>query len=72
MAGVNIGNQYASALSAETYRKAPKTVLAAIAVSALTMGGDYLEEAEDRLLEEWAALHAAGIVPQSPPARVRA
>jgi hypothetical protein len=44
----------------------PKSVLAAIAVSALTIGGDYLEEAPHRLAEEWRILFENGIVSQRP------
>ena len=50
------------------YADIPKAVFAAIAVSALTVGGDYLDEAQQRVLQEWWALHDAGIVPQKPSA----
>jgi len=57
-------NDYSRALS--FYDQAPKAVLAAIAVSALTCGGDSLEEASDRVAEEWWCLYEAGIVSQRP------
>jgi hypothetical protein len=56
-------NEYVEVLG-DLYDKTPKAVLAAIAVSALTNGGDELDEAQARLLAEWGALHANGIVPQ--------
>jgi hypothetical protein len=62
-------NEYSDQLSPEVFAAVPKHVLAAIAVSALTFGGDYLSQAEGALLEEWRVLHEAGIVPQSVPAR---
>ena len=64
MAG--LWNEYAGALG-PLLDATPKNVLAAIAVSSLTCGGDYLEEAQERLLTEWWALYRAGIVPQRPP-----
>jgi len=48
------------------YDAIPKSVLAAIAVSALTCGGDQIEYAETRVAEEWWALWEAGIVVQKP------
>jgi hypothetical protein len=63
--GIKIGNSYAEALG-ELYEKMPKAVLAAIAVSYATQGGDYLDEAKERVMDEWKALHANGIVPQKP------
>lgn len=62
----NLRNEYASQLG-DLFDKTPKAVLAAIAVSALTTGGDYLEKARELLLEEWRILHENKIVPQSPP-----
>lgn len=61
-------NEYSLALG-RLYADAPKSVLAAVAVSLATVGGDYLEEAEQRVLDEWRVLHENGIVPQRPPAR---
>lgn len=61
------GNEYASELrSGRLYDKCPKAVFAAVAVSLLTQGGDYLDEANLRILREWWALYLAGIVPQKP------
>ena len=62
----NNSNEYARALE-ELFDKTPKTVLAAIAVSALTSGGDKLRMAKPYLLREWRILHENGIVPQKPP-----
>ena len=61
-----LGNEYALAVGGELYEQIPKAVWAAIAVSALTCGGDQLEDAAPRVAREWDALHAAGIVPQRP------
>ena len=66
-----IMNEYAEMIGSDLYRRAPKAVVAAIAVSVLTQGGDYLEDARQRFLAEWDALHAAGIVPQAPPKSAR-
>lgn len=63
-------NGYAAALGS-IFEDAPKAVLAAIAVSALTVGGDYLDDATSRLVTEWHALHLSGIVPQAVPRRYR-
>ena len=60
-------NSYARALGT-SYERCPKAVLAAIAVSALTCGGEHLDEAASRVREEWALLFANGIIPQKPPA----
>lgn len=59
-------NSYANELGGMLYGDAPKAVLAAIAVSALTCGGDLLAEAKERLLREWWILFDNGIVPQKP------
>ena len=61
-----IHNEYAAEVG-EVFDKCPKAVFAAIAVSALTLGGDYLDEARDRVIAEWWTLHDNGIVPQKPP-----
>lgn len=58
-------NAYATAVP--EYRDIPKAVWAAIAVSALTCGGDHLAEARERVRNEWRVLHENGIVPQKPP-----
>lgn len=75
------GNSYVDALCGTKYvaRKGrelsiddlfdacPKTVFAAIAVSALTAGGDHLEHARERVINEWWALYDNNIVAQKPP-----
>lgn len=61
-------NGYAEAISQRLYIDCPKAVLAAIAVSALTTGGDSIDEAEQRVLHEWWVLYRNGIVPQKPKA----
>lgn len=66
------GNEYAASLGA-LYNETPKAVLAALAVSLAVRivegeGTEDTFEAAARLVrDEWAALHRAGIVPQSPP-----
>ena len=57
-------NEYQMELS--QFDRIPKSVLAAIAVSFASCGGDNLDEAEAVILDEWRALYAAGIVPQKP------
>lgn len=68
MPGLKVTNEYSNALG-PVYGACPKAVLAAIAVSFATVGGDYLEEAQARILREWQILYQNGIVPQCPPAR---
>lgn len=67
----NRSNAYADTLidnmPTDIYTRCPKAVFAAIAVSALTLGGDYLEEARPRILAEWWCLFDNGIVTQKPP-----
>ena len=58
-------NQYASA-AGELLDDIPKAVWAAIAVSALTCGGDHLDLAQQKVVQEWLVLHTNGIVPQAP------
>lgn len=70
--GIKLQNDYVEALGFSLYDAMPKAVLAAIAVSALTCGGDHLEHAAARVAEEWDALHVAGIVPQKPNKEARA
>jgi len=65
MAGFKTHNEYAEQLRG-MYDDIPKAVLAAIAVSAMTCGGDHLDEAKSLIAEEWQALHNQGIVPQAP------
>ena len=67
MRGAKIGNYYQQSLSEGLYQVCPKAVLAAIAVSALTVGGDYLDAGGRRVLKEWWVLYHNGIVPQRPP-----
>lgn len=59
-------NGYAEVLAERFYRDTPKAVFAAIAVSTVSNGGDYLIEAEQRILAEWWVLFDNGIVPQKP------
>ena len=63
--GIKLTNSYVRQLG-RLYERCPKSVLAAIAVSALTTGGDRLEEAHKLVLEEWWALYYAGMVQQRP------
>ncbi len=64
MANVNYkSNPYADALG-PVFEKCPKAVLAAIAVSFATDGGQHLEQAQGRILREWEALFIAQVVPQ--------
>lgn len=60
-----IFNEYADQVI-EIYGSCPKAVFAAVAVSALTTGGDKLEQAADLFMDEWWALYDAQIVPQKP------
>lgn len=64
--GGKVGNAYAAELG-DLYNAAPKAVLAAIAVSFATMGGDEIEQARARVLAEWLTLYRNGIVTQKPP-----
>ena len=71
MPGINkTGNEYASELG-YLFDEMPKAVIAAIAVSALTSGGDWLEKAPQRVAKEWIVLHEQGIVPQPPTKNAR-
>lgn len=66
MAGTkNLTNDYQIELG-DLFEEMPKSVIAAIAVSALTLGGDYLDEAAVRAADEWQVLFDNGIVPQKP------
>lgn len=58
---------YHSVISEKLFEKCPKTVFAALTIASLTVGGDYLEEAEERIIHEWWVLFDNGIVPQKPP-----
>lgn len=61
----NLSNEYQAELGA-LFDEMPKSVIAAIAVSALTCGGDYLDEARERAAREWLILHQNRIVQQKP------
>lgn len=61
-----VQNDYALAAGGALFEEIPKAVWAAIAISALTCGGDQIEEAAQRVAAEWETLHKAGIVPQAP------
>jgi hypothetical protein len=67
---VKIGNEYQRVIG-RLAEECPKAVLAAIAVSYASAGGDHLARAEKELAWEWQCLYDNGIVPQNPPARVR-
>lgn len=59
-------NDYAVAGGLDLYADIPKAVWAAIAVSRLTSGGEDLEYARGRVLQEWEALADNGIVDEVP------
>lgn len=61
------GNQYSSLLPRKFYESCPKAVLAALAVSYASQGGDHLGQIDAKLLKEWWVLFENGIVPQKPP-----
>lgn len=63
----NRPNCYQETLGSELFEACPKTVFAAIAVSFASKGGDYLDEAREKVLKEWWVLYHNGIVPQKPP-----
>lgn len=66
-------NEYAAVIDGvhgakdNVYEVAPKAVIAAVAVSLLSCGGDNLDAARDAFIREWWTLHENGIVPQKPP-----
>ena len=62
----NKSNCYVDAVGRDFIDAIPKAVLAAIAISALTCGGDTLEDGRRALADEWRILHQQGIVPQAP------
>lgn len=64
MKGVKVQNSYARALP--FYSKIPKAVIAAIAVSFASRGGEDMLGMSQAILREWEALHANGIVKQKP------
>lgn len=61
----NLSNPYQAELG-DLFDEMPKSAIAAIAVSALTMGGNFLDEAAQRTAREWQVLYDAGIVAQRP------
>ncbi|RPI55960.1 MAG: hypothetical protein EHM49_01255 [Deltaproteobacteria bacterium] len=63
----NKSNEYVDLIPERIFDKIPKTVLGAIAISALTGGGDYLDNVQDKIMGEWSILYQNGIVPQKPP-----
>lgn len=63
-------NEYADA-AGDLLDATPKAVWAAIAISALTTGGDRISEARELIATEWDRLHSNGIVPQRVPGRFR-
>lgn len=65
----NESNAYIESLDAFVFDIIPKSVWAAIAISALTSGGDRLSEATNAVMREWEALHQNGIVKQKPKTR---
>lgn len=71
MAINKLHNDYAAALGA-LFDEMPKAVIAAIAVSLASEGGNSLDDAPARIATEWDVLYLNGIVPQRPPATVRA
>jgi hypothetical protein len=66
-----LSNGYADTIPSSVYESMPKTVLAAIAVSLATCGGDRLDDATRAIIHEWSVLHQNGIVPQAVPAALR-
>ena len=60
-----VGNEYQRAYG-RLYDAIPKSVLAAIAFSYASSGGDRPVEAIKKIMREWAVLHDNGIVPQKP------
>ena len=59
------GNEYHRVIG-KLATECPKTVLAALAVSYASSGGDFLDRAERALAYEWQVLYDNGIVPQKP------
>ncbi len=61
----SLTNEYQSELG-KLFDEMPKAVLAAVAVSFATQGGDRLSEAQVLIAKEWGVLNQNGIVPQKP------
>lgn len=68
---MKLSNAYVQELDPSVYDAVPKAVLAAVAISALTGGGDHLDHATQRIVTEWHTLHQAGVVPQPVPVALR-
>lgn len=64
-------NEYAHMLGQGVYDETPKEVWAAIAVSYMSLGGDWPELAAVNLAKEWQILFTAGIVSQPVPSRIK-
>lgn len=66
----NFSNPYVDALDKGVFDAIPKSVWAAIAISAMTCGGDHLLDGSmnitDAVMKEWEVLNLNGIVPQKP------
>jgi hypothetical protein len=60
-------NDYSKTISPKLYVRIPKAVLAAIAVSFATNGGELLDDVDTLLLNEWAILFENKIILQRPP-----
>lgn len=64
-------NEYARLLGQGVYDETPKEVWAAIAVSYMSLDGDWPELAAINLAKEWQTLFTAEIVSQPVPSRVK-
>tara|TARA_R110000824_G_scaffold54123_1_gene149501 strand:+ start:3568 stop:3888 length:321 start_codon:yes stop_codon:yes gene_type:complete len=62
-------NNYAAVMGHDLFENMPKAVIAAVAVSFASCGGDHFDGVTAKMVEEWNLLHIAGIVPQRPPSR---
>ena len=62
-----VSNEYVDQIDRKLFYRIPKAIFAAIAISALTQGGDFLEDAQERLVNEWKILYENRIVLQRPP-----
>ena len=61
----NLSNEYAALLGA-LFDEMPKAVIAALAVSFISSGGDHLDKVALQCAAEWDTLYRQGIVPQKP------
>lgn len=65
---MKIKNEYQKQISEELYKKTPKAVFAAIAVSYLVnFDTEFADNVDGGILQEWELLYMNGIVPQKPP-----